>query len=54
MRVSMEVDGVDTFLKILFLQELSIIGEKVELALLVNLQGQFVVENRIAQNDKIR
>ena len=54
MCVSMEVDGVDAFLEILFLQEFSIIGEKVELALLVDLQGQPVIENRITQNYKIR
>ena len=53
MCVSMEVDGVDAFLEILFLQEFSIIGEKVELALFVDLQDQPVIENRITQNDKI-
>ena len=54
MCVSMEVDGVDAFLKILLLQEFSIIGEKVELALFVDLHDQSVMENRIIQNDKIR
>ena len=54
MCVSMEVDGVDAFLEILFLQEFSIIGEKVELALFVDLHDQSVMENRIIQNDKIR
>ena len=54
MCVSMEVDGVDAFLKILLLQEFSIIGEKAEMALLVDLQSQSIIENRVTQNNKIR